>query len=59
MFDDVLQGKSNPQTIETAVEPSFLALGPRHLVAGMNNRAWFYDLTQSVPGNGNIPHLLQ
>ncbi|CAD7950767.1 unnamed protein product, partial [Amoebophrya sp. A25] len=31
-------------SITCAVEPSFLALGPRHVCAGMNNRVWFYSL---------------
>ena len=29
------------------VEPSFLALGPCHLVVGMNNRAWFYGFNEN------------
>lgn len=28
------------------VEPSFLGVGPYHLMAGMNNRAWIYSLTE-------------
>lgn len=27
------------------VEPTFLGLGPYHLVVGMNNRAWIYTLS--------------
>ena len=27
------------------VEPSFVGIGPYHLAVGMNNRAWFYLLT--------------
>lgn len=27
------------------VEPSFVAAGPYHLAVGMNNRAWFYYLS--------------
>lgn len=26
------------------VEPTFLGMGPYHLVVGMNNRAWIYAL---------------
>lgn len=26
------------------VEPTFLGIGPYHLVVGMNNRAWIYSL---------------
>lgn len=37
--------------IETPVEPEFIALGRYHLAAGLNNRAWFYDLTQSSLDN--------
>uniref|UniRef100_A0A1B6EAI7 WD repeat-containing protein 19 n=1 Tax=Clastoptera arizonana TaxID=38151 RepID=A0A1B6EAI7_9HEMI len=33
-------------TVNTEVEPSFLAVGPFHIVCGMNNRAWCYDLTK-------------
>jgi len=31
-----------PMSMMVEVEPSFLALGPYHLVIGMNNHAWFY-----------------
>jgi len=37
-------------TMSVDVEPSFLALGPYHLVVGMNNRAWFYAFSE----NGKI-----
>ncbi|KAL7680186.1 putative WD repeat-containing protein 19/dyf-2 [Plasmopara halstedii] len=35
---------SNNKTIRIAlsVEPSFVAIGPRHVAVGMNNRVWFY-----------------
>lgn len=28
--------------LQTDIEPSFVALGPEHCAAGMNNRIWFY-----------------
>ena len=28
------------------VEPSFVACGPYHLAVGMNNRAWFYFVSE-------------
>ncbi|XP_002400651.3 WD repeat-containing protein 19 [Ixodes scapularis] len=31
-------------TVKVDIEPGFIALGPFHLVVGMNNRAWFYAL---------------
>lgn len=34
-----------PLTVAIEVEPSFLGVGPYHLAAGMNNRAWFYLLS--------------
>eukprot|EP00397_Hematodinium_sp_SG-2012_P002124 GEMP01002130.1.p1 GENE.GEMP01002130.1~~GEMP01002130.1.p1 ORF type:complete len:1334 (+),score=291.61 GEMP01002130.1:56-4057(+) len=30
-------------TLTTDVEPTFVALGPLHCAAGMNNRVWFYS----------------
>lgn len=30
------------------IEPTFLAVGPRHLACGMNNHIWFYDLGQKM-----------
>ncbi|XP_077544266.1 intraflagellar transport protein Oseg6 [Haemaphysalis longicornis] len=30
--------------VKVDIEPGFIALGPFHLVVGMNNRAWFYAL---------------
>ncbi|KAK6619206.1 hypothetical protein RUM44_003588 [Polyplax serrata] len=33
-------------TVESPVEPEFIALGQYHLATGLNNRAWFYDMTQ-------------
>jgi len=34
-------------TVELPMEPSFVSLGPYHCAAGMNNRAWFYELGQN------------
>uniref|UniRef100_A0A1A9VGQ4 Uncharacterized protein n=1 Tax=Glossina austeni TaxID=7395 RepID=A0A1A9VGQ4_GLOAU len=36
-------------------EPSFLAIGPYHLVAGVDRHAWFYDLGKML---GDKPELL-
>lgn len=36
-------------TVDLPLEPSFLALGPYHCAAGMNNRAWFFELGQNNP----------
>ena len=33
-----------PLTVSIEVEPSFVGVGPYHVAAGMNNRAWFYLL---------------
>ncbi|DAZ95514.1 TPA: LOW QUALITY PROTEIN: hypothetical protein N0F65_001853, partial [Lagenidium giganteum] len=38
---DVL-GRDNPIHIAVSIEPSFVAVGPRHVAVGMNNRVWFY-----------------
>lgn len=40
-------------------EPSFLAVGQYHIAAGMNNRAWFYDLTRPQPGVDDAPLMLK
>ncbi|XP_033607097.1 WD repeat-containing protein 19 isoform X3 [Cryptotermes secundus] len=34
-------------TVHLPMEPSFMSLGPYHCAAGMNNRAWFYELGQN------------
>lgn len=41
------------------MEPTFLAVSPFHLAAGMNNRVWFYDLTRPQPGYENLPFMLR
>lgn len=47
--------KLQPIAISLEIEPSFIAVGPYHLAAGMNNRVWFYDLTKSQPGADDAP----
>ena len=39
--------QEQPVSISVEVEPSFLALGPYHVVVGMNNRAWFYTFSEN------------
>jgi len=41
-----------PLTVSIEVEPSFVGVGPYHVAAGMNNRAWFYLLSE-----GNLERL--
>lgn len=40
--------KTHPTMVTLEIEPTFLAIGPYHLVCGMNNRIWFYDLGRAV-----------
>uniref|UniRef100_A0A673LF82 WD repeat domain 19 n=1 Tax=Sinocyclocheilus rhinocerous TaxID=307959 RepID=A0A673LF82_9TELE len=42
-----VEGES-PIAVAVEVEPSFIAVGPYHVAVGMNNRAWFYALGDSV-----------
>lgn len=37
-----------PHVVNLEIEPSFLAIGPFHLLCGMNNHVWFYDLGRSL-----------
>merc|ERR1719352_1370934 len=46
--------ESSKLTITTDIEPSFVALGPDHCAAGMNNRMWFYACTG--PNNCHLVH---
>ncbi|CAI9586108.1 unnamed protein product [Staurois parvus] len=36
-----------PITVSVEVEPNFVAVGSYHVAVGMNNRAWFYALTEN------------
>lgn len=47
--------KRKPIPVNLQVEPTFMGVGPYHLVAGMNNNAWFYDLTKSQPDSEDSP----
>lgn len=53
------KSKLVPVPVMLDAEPSYLAVGPFHLVAGMNNRAWFYDLTRPQPGAEDSPMKLK
>jgi len=35
-------GRDSPIYIQVSIEPSFVAIGPRHVAVGMNNRVWYY-----------------
>lgn len=37
----------DPVTIPINVEPAFVACGPHHVAAGMNNRACFYSVSET------------
>lgn len=47
--------QSGAHIVSLEIEPTFLALGPRHMACGMNNHVWFYDLGRSA---GDVPKLL-
>lgn len=49
------KAKLTPVLINLETEPSYIAIGPYHLVASMNNRTWYYDLTRSEPGQDHLP----
>ncbi|KAK4886815.1 hypothetical protein RN001_003086 [Aquatica leii] len=51
--------KMVPIPIALETEPSFIAVGSYHLTAGMNSRAWFYDLTKSQDGADDSPLFLR
>ncbi len=47
--------KHGPQmkvTLET--EPAFAALGVHHVAAGINNKAWFYEIDYPQDGEVNL-----
>lgn len=35
-------GGEPPLLVSVTIEPAFVALGPRHIAVGMNNRVWYY-----------------
>ncbi|VDN42489.1 unnamed protein product [Gongylonema pulchrum] len=35
-------------TLEIELEPSVIGLGPKHVAIAMNNRAWFYEITEKT-----------
>ena len=41
------------------MEPNFVSVGPYHVAAGMNNRAWIYDLTRKQPYVDDAPLMLK
>ncbi|XP_063927605.1 WD repeat-containing protein 19 [Zophobas morio] len=53
------KAKLKPIAITLETEPSFIAVGPYHIAAGMNNRVWFYDLTRPQPGADDAPLMLK
>lgn len=44
----------NPSLVTLEIEPTVLSVGPFHLAAAMNNRAWFYDLGRA-PSDAPLP----
>uniref|UniRef100_A0A914URT3 Anaphase-promoting complex subunit 4 WD40 domain-containing protein n=1 Tax=Plectus sambesii TaxID=2011161 RepID=A0A914URT3_9BILA len=43
-----------PISFNTEVEPTFIGVGPVHIAVGMNNRAWFYQLTPQGKCNSHF-----
>jgi hypothetical protein len=43
-------GDAPPVTLPISVEPSFVALGPRHVAVGMNNQVWYYAADATTKG---------
>ncbi|XP_076036473.1 intraflagellar transport protein Oseg6 [Oratosquilla oratoria] len=41
---NIVEKQEKPVNVTVDVEPTFLGVGPYHLVVGMNNRAWIYNL---------------
>ncbi|KFM71004.1 WD repeat-containing protein 19, partial [Stegodyphus mimosarum] len=39
--------KNDVRKLKIDIEPKFIALGPFHIAIGMNNRVWFYSLSDS------------
>lgn len=39
--------QSDLKKLKIDIEPKFISLGPFHLAIGMNNRAWFYNISDS------------
>ncbi|KAF5396627.1 hypothetical protein PHET_10569, partial [Paragonimus heterotremus] len=35
-----------PQIVKVPIEPTFISLSSKYLAVGMNNHAWFYELTE-------------
>lgn len=49
----------NAIPIMLEMEPNFIGVGQYHLATGMNNRAWFYDLTKPQVGKEDAPLLIR
>ncbi|KDO28279.1 hypothetical protein SPRG_06330 [Saprolegnia parasitica CBS 223.65] len=44
-------GRASPINIQVSIEPSFIAIGPRHVAVGMNNRQQYLGRVTSVKLN--------